>query len=106
MGYSVRELTGFLLPSGIRRTAKVVAKARMGVDNPVTDQSEPDQKGGANPEWRDPEQARMTLPRWGKDEDTLVIELWECSKGGRYTWLGGACSSFRPVSAASSPRLS
>ncbi len=104
MGFSVREVTGFLLPSGMRRTTKIVAKARMGVDNPDWEQTLPDRRGGANPEWED---ALMQLPRWGKDEDTLVLELWEFKrKSGQYTWLGGACSTCRLASAAGPPRLS
>ena len=90
MVLSVRELTGFLLPSGMRRSAKTIVKAKCGAGNPLNAQTRPDSKGGANPVWKDPEDAQMSVPRWAGDDGTLVLEVYEFGKNGRDTWLGGA----------------
>lgn len=91
MGLSVREISGMLLPSGLRRTTKVVVKAKCGVSNPLHATSGLDDKGGDEPVWKHPEEAMMVVPRWGGDEDILVIETYEFGKNGRDVWLGGAC---------------
>ena len=90
MVLTVRELTGFLLPSGMRRSARSLVKARCGVSNPLSTQTLPDSRGGANPEWKVAEDALMQVPRWAGDEGKLVLEVYEFGKNGRNTWLGGA----------------
>ena len=90
---TVREITGFLLPSGMRRSAKVVIKAKCGEENPVWASTLPDRKGGENPEWSEEDDALMYVPRWGGDGGILVIGVYLFGKNGRDTFLGGA----RPV---------
>ena len=92
MPLSVRELTGNMLPSGMRRS-KVIVRARCGEDNPVDEESGKDWKGGDAPEWTEENEPTLLVPRWGGDEGVLVISVYVCGKRGKSaTYIGGSCA--------------
>lgn len=97
---NVRELTGKLLPSGMRRT-KCFVRAQCGEDNPAKQETGPDFKGGDAPEWTETaaDKAKMFCPRWGGDEGVLVLAVYLTNKKGNHTFLGGACAHLFPDAA-------